>query len=484
MKKNSASSPMKLDQAATHFIHPVGITTSEYPKVGKLLSALGVNFDPWQQALSLYLLGKRPGGRYACSIGGGVLSLPRQIGKTFTIGNLVTALCLLHPGLTVLWTAHRTRTSDETFRTMVSMTSQPSVKRYTLEPRRANGQQEIGFKNGGRILFGAREQGFGRGFSGIDIEVFDEAQILTERALDDMIPATNAAPNPLIIYMGTPPRPSDPSEVFTSKRKALIEGVDKDGLYLEFSADRSADLDDRSQWSKANPSYPLRTSESSILRMRRQLSDDSFRREALGVWAQHTTVGAINIDLWEQGTVDARQPGGLTSYGLDMSPDRRWLCIAACTKYEDGTAQIGLAEMRDTSQEGTMWAVNWLKDRWPDTAGIGIDSISPAMTLMPELVAAHMKPLVFTTRQVGQASGRFMDMLTQGQLRHLAENKQQPLWDSIKGATTRPLGKAGQFGWNKTGSDIDITPLTAATYALQAAYTSKRHPGRKARIMI
>jgi hypothetical protein len=71
-------------------------------------------------------------------------------------------------------------------------------------------------------MFGAREQGFGRGFDEVDIEVFDEAQILTEKALEDMIAATNQSRHPhgaLLFFMGTPPRPSDPGEAFGLKRE-------------------------------------------------------------------------------------------------------------------------------------------------------------------------------------------------------------------------------------------------------------------------
>jgi len=79
---------------------------------------------------------------------------------------------------------------------------------HTNYALRKNGQQEITFTNGSRILFGAREGGFGRGFAGVDILVFDEAQILGQKALDDMVPAVNTAPNPLVIRLGTPPRPT------------------------------------------------------------------------------------------------------------------------------------------------------------------------------------------------------------------------------------------------------------------------------------
>src|SRR5699024_4894425 len=78
--------------------------------------------------------------------------------------------------------------------------------------------------------------------------VLDEAQILTEKAMEDMVPATNAAPNGLVLMMGTPPRPADPGEVFTSRREAALSGDDSDVLYVELSADKDCSPDDRRQW--------------------------------------------------------------------------------------------------------------------------------------------------------------------------------------------------------------------------------------------
>jgi hypothetical protein len=99
----------------------------------------------------------------------------------------------------------------------------------------------IEFRNGSRILFGARERGFGRGIPKIGVVVLDEAQILGQNAIDDMIPATNQAENPLIFYIGTPPKPSDPSEVFVNLRQEAIDGESDDTLYIEFSADPDAE---------------------------------------------------------------------------------------------------------------------------------------------------------------------------------------------------------------------------------------------------
>src|SRR5699024_2587379 len=235
----------------------------------------------WVEAI----LAKRADGKYACGVGGAVASIPRQSGKTYTIGALAFALCLAQPGMLVLWSAHRARTHNETFKSMDGMAQRPRIAPFVSEVRKGSGEQEIAFTNGSRILFGARERGFGRGFAKVDVVVLDEAQILTESAMEDMVPATNAADNGLVLLIGTPPRPRDPGEVFQLLRDGALSGDETDVLYVEFSADKDAKLDDRDQWAVANPSFPGRTSETAILRMRKLLgSDESFQREALGIW--------------------------------------------------------------------------------------------------------------------------------------------------------------------------------------------------------
>ena len=69
-----------------------------------------------------------------------------------------------------------------------------------------------------------------------------------------------------------------------------LSGESDDTLYIEFSADEKASPTDHRQWSKANPSYPTRTGEASMLRMKKNLTPDSFLREGLGVWGQPLTL--------------------------------------------------------------------------------------------------------------------------------------------------------------------------------------------------
>lgn len=328
-------SERRLSEIAKVLRQPEGIVGSEFTRINKAARKAGIRFDLWQQGFLWLLFAKNTEGKYACGADGAVLSSCRQIGKTFTVGTALFLKAILTPNLKAIWTAHHTRTSDETFADMCEMEHNPVLGRYVERIRRANGQQEITFTSGSRIMFGARENGFGRGLHSVDVAVFDEAQILTVRAMDNMIPVLNTSPNPLVVYMGNPPKPGDQCDAFTEKR---MHALNHDGnlLYVELAADKDADSDDREQWAKANPSYPKRTSEQAIMRMRNNLSDDSFRREALGIWDETATAYAISPDLWQAAAVDDVPEGGTVSFGIDMPPDRSVLTIGAALRYADG----------------------------------------------------------------------------------------------------------------------------------------------------
>lgn len=475
-------SERRLSELARHLVVPDGIVGSDFNLVNRAAARIGIRYDLWQQGFLYLLLARKADGRYACGTAGGVVSSCRQIGKTFTVGSAILLLAAARP-LKVIWTAHHTRTSDETFASLCSLAERPKLKPYVAGIRRANGQQEIRLGNGSRIMFGARESGFGRGLTGVDMEIFDEAQILTVRALSNLVPITNTSPNPLIVFMGNPPKPGDPSDAFEEKRTRALSagGV----LYVEFSADRDADPDDRAQWAKANPSYPERTDEDAILRMRENLPTDAFRREALGIWDETATSVAIDPAKWAavEATPETLPDGGTLNFGLDMPPDRSVLTIGCAIRYPDGRALVQMADIKDARHDGLQWAVDWLAERWLKTASVVIDSQSPATSLLPDLKRAHVRATVTGMNEMGRACGRFMDMLNDKTLIHLPDTMQPQLAAAVKGATIRPIGRSGAFGWNKLGSDVDISPLVACTLALWGACTTKRHPGRKQEVM-
>jgi len=422
---------------------------------------MGIRFEGWQDGIGRVALGKRADGKYAATVGGVVLSIPRQVGKTFLVGALVMALCILFPGYTVLWTAHRTRTCTRTFQSLQRMAKWKKVAPYIRHVRMANGEQEIAFTNNSVIMFGAREQGFGRGFDEVDAEIFDEAQILTDKALEDMVAATNQSRHPhgaLLFFMGTPPRPVDPGEAFMFKRAQALSGKSRDVAYVEMSADEDADPDDREQWAKANPSFPELTPLESMLRLRENLpSEDSWMREGLGIW--DADGAAALLATWAACLDSASAAEGRPVFAVDVSPGSRSAAIVAVTARPDGLPHVELVKY----DPGTDWVVehcakldaNNSPDAWI------IDPSSPAGALLPDLAERNIAPAQVTARQLGQACESLMTTVSAGGLRHLGD----PVFtQAITGAGRRDIGD-GLWAWSRKKS-ADICPLVAATLAL------------------
>jgi len=435
--------------------------------------------DPWQQGLVMGALGKRADGLYAAGIGGVVASIPRQVGKTYTIGALCFALAMATPGSLILWTAHRTRTHAETFGSMAGMAERASVKPFVETVRRANGEQMIEFKNGSRILFGARESGFGRGFAKVDVLIFDEAQILTEKAMEDMVPATNAAPNGLVFMIGTPPRPSDPGEVFTLRREAALSGEDPDVMYVEFSAEKGANPDDRAAWRKANPSYPHRTGEGAILRMRKLLgSVESFKREGLGIWDERQQgKRAFPPGAWAARAA-APPDDGIRSFGVKFSPDGSTVALAGALKTPDERVHVEAIRQAPMS-EGTQWLVDFLAERKSRVAQIIVDGKAGVGYLVNALRAEKVGKTVLmipTVDQAIMAHSMLERAVVQGEVSHSA---QADLDVQAEGAMRREIGKAGGFGWESGVEGESIALLDAVTLAHYAAKTTKRNPARR-----
>lgn len=435
-------------------------------------------FDAWQDGLGRLALAKRADGLYAAGIGGVVMSIPRQVGKTYMIAAIVFALCTLFPNMTVIWTAHRTRTHNETFKKMQSMAVRPKIAPYVEIVRAANGEQEIQFKNGSRILFGARESGFGRGFDEVDILVLDEAQILSEDAMSDMVPATNAAKNGLVFMMGTPPRPKDPGEVFSSRRRDALDG-DTDTLYVEFSADKHASLEDRKQLAIANPSYPHRTSEAAIQRMRKLLgSDESFKREAYGIWDESAlTKKNFRPSIWDARAAKTAPRGGVKVFGVKFSVDGSHVALGAAMKPESGPIHIeGIKSM--PMSDGIQWLVDFLVEREDETAQIVIDGKSGVGFLVNALRDEGVgKALIITPTldQVITAHSMFDNAVTVAEITHSAQG---PLDDQAKDATRRKIGTTGGFGWAPSKEGGSVSLLDAVTLAHLGAKITKRNPGK------
>lgn len=328
--KTQPSTP-RLSEYARKFTYPAGITKTVWPRVEAKGHELGLGFDWWQSQLGTVCLGYGDDGKYVATVGGIGLSIPRQVGKTYFVLALLVILCILFPGLQVVWTAHHLRTSTKTFTTLRGMCRRRRIAPHVKALRAANGEQQVEFANGSMIMFGARSRGFGRGFDEVDVEVFDEAQILDTKSLEDMIAATNQARHEhgaLLFFMGTPPRASDPSEAFSARRAEAWADEAEDAIWLEIGADPASSPNDRSQYPLMNPSYPKRTPLESMQRLRKNLKDDgSWNREGRGVWDDHAA-SRLLMPSWPH-CATTNEPPAPACLGLAMDVDRVWLSLAA-----------------------------------------------------------------------------------------------------------------------------------------------------------
>lgn len=427
---------------------------------------LGWGFDGWQDGAGRLILAKRADGSYAADTI--VISIPRQVGKTYLVAAIIFALCLLNPRLTVIWTAHRKTTAAETFAQFDGMAQRPKVAPHIRQVLRGKGEERIVFANGSRILFGARESGFGRGMTDVDILVFDEGQILKDETLEDMGAAQNVAKNPLTFVIGTPPRPKDPGEFFTLLRQEALDGESDGTLYIEFSADRGCDPMDREQWRKANPSFPRRTSERAMLRLRKKLrNDDSWNREALGIWDEilkHQP--AVKLSVWNslvgEGPAAGRRPSAL---GVDMSPGGQISVMAA---WVDGEA----VHCEEVWAGGDLTAcADWIISRSIRRTPITIGSESPASPLIPVLRSRKLNVRQASNLDMAKACGMFAAHAKPGRFTH---GGQDAVTAALKAAPRRPIGKAGGWGWDYTDDTLCIAPMVALTWALSGAESTRR----------
>ena len=499
-------STRKLSEVARHVVVPSGIVDTLWFEVEKQCAEWGDTFDAWQDGLGQIALGLRGDGTFAATIGGVTLSIPRQVAKTFLVSRIVFALCILFPNLTVLWTAHRTRTATQTFNKLKGLAQKPAIKPHMAPGggvRSVNGEQEFAFANGSRIMFGAREQGFGRGFDEVDIEVFDEAQILTEKALEDMVAATNQSRFPhgaLLFFMGTPPRPIDPGAEFANRRRealafkpaGVVYAVGEDSLYVECSADPECgktggpDLHDPAQVQIANPSVPHRTPWISIKRLAKQLtSEGSWRREGLGIWDDDADLlqRVIMPDEWSNTGVPEPPADGIPSLGVKFSPDGSRVAVAGAMKPDEGPIHVELVGAHTGSMEaGTASLVAWIAERHERYAAIVVDGKSNAGAFVEALVEAGVRKrmiVVPTWPEVATANSMLLDGLMRRTVTHLAAEGQAMLDESVERSTRKVRGTEGAWNFYAPTDPGAEVPIQAAALAHWGAKTTKRKPGRK-----
>ena len=460
-----AASPVP---GARYAIAPAQIASTSWPRVERTCENVGWRFDPWQRATGRLILARKADGKWASDLS--ILSIPRQVGKSFLLGCIIFALCLLHPKLRVIWTSHHTATTEEMYEAMKALAAQKRVAPHVVKCAALQGSRwRITFTNGSRIEFGARERGFGRGKAKVGVLVLDEFQHISMRALANLTPTTNSVGNPLILCAGTPPAPLDNGEAFSMRRAAAIDGISDDTLYVEFSADPDADLDDRAQWAKANPSFPKRTPERAFLLGRKILDDESFRREFLGIHDPAVkATGVLPGPSWQQQADEQSIAVDRFALGVEVGPDLAWASVALAGQRSDEDWHVELDDDQHTRGKGVAWLVphvEHLVGNNPQVRSVVADVGGPIAPLLEKrgerwyFKGTKVRVTPLKVAELGAACSLVLDGVVTGWLWHIG---QPQLTAAALAAGKRGLGDTGMWVWSRKAATSDITPIQAS----------------------
>lgn len=461
-------------QAPRLSVVPDGEPHPDAEAVLEFADACGVVLDEWQKfVLRVALLRARIDWKWrwaAFSLG---LCVPRQNGKNGITEVRELAGPLVLGEELVMHTAHLADTAKEGFRRLdMLLEANEWLSREVRHVRRQNGHEAIEFRNGGRIKFRTRTVGGGRGFSGCSLVIFDEAMVFPEAAQESILPIVSAEPDPQAWYVGSPVDQliHDHGVVFSRMRAAALAGQRR-RAWLEWSVNAESPdsvpesvASDPGEWAVANPALGIRIDPEYVGVERHELGPRMFAVERLGVgdWVTvGATAGPLSLEAWSDLVDDGSRLNDPVCLAFDVSPDRRGSIVAA-GRNQRGLLHVEIVE----SRPGTDWLPGRLAelDERHRPGSVVFAASSPAASLASDIRDAGVPLVEVSVDEHAQACGRLVDLVSERGVRHLGSDQ---LANAIRGAGTRPFGDA--WLWSRRSSSVDISPLVAATLALDAA---------------
>lgn len=339
--------------------------------------------------------------------------------------------------------------------------------RGLYRPRKSNGSEGISWWNGSKLSIVANTDKAGHGLANVDDVTIDEAfshpglQVVT--ALEPTM-LVNTDPQIWVasaVGDGTDGLLQHYQEIGV----ASLTDPETRIAYVEYSSPADVDVLDPKVWWSTIPALGYSLTEQAV----RRLAHDRtmFARTMLNIRPRGADVQVINADIWHRQrdpdelaelappyvvafathhertsasiAVVGRRPGGGLGVIVDRQPGVAWLVDAVPKLRRERLITAVWADRRG----GDGPTINKLKHR-----GVWVDEIEPA--------------------DFATAAGTFVDMLGEpgdvpGDLWHAG---QTDLDDAVVGARKRTLGES--FAWSRLQSEGDVTPLSAATYAVWA----------------
>lgn len=451
-----------------------------------LMDEYGYSLDEWQQNIINCWLGRGEDGSYSMTSAG--LALPRQNGKNVCL-EAREFYGLVINGEKILHTAHQVRTSKKSFRRLVQMFTDkkhPEIEDIVKHIRFTNGEEAIELDNGGLIEFSARSRQAARGFDGISLVVFDEAQELVDDQVEAIMATLSASTTGTrqLIYTGTPPYPGCPGTVFRRRRTACLTDPGKHDAWHEWSIDTDnlgkIDISDKEHWFATNPALGVRLTEDFTEEEFRSMSADGFARERLGWWAPEITAQddkALDLKSWEACKSSEPKPEAVkTAYGVKFSADGSMVCLCGAVVDENDHSRIALIDQQPTGR-GIQWLADWLNERVKVGCCVVIDGRNGVDLLIDRIrdtwrfKDSIIKPSSHT--MVAAASLLTAEIGEQTLTWYIG---QEALNQSAISSVKRPISG----GWGFGGEDS--IAIEGCSLALWGVRNSRRNPSKTMRI--
>lgn len=422
-------------------------------------------------------------------------SVERQQGKS--VGLIVWAAFLAAVmGYKVLWTEHNYSTTMEMlerFRAIFGKQPHDRIlgragwREQLVAVCSQTGQEWMSFRSGGVIQFSTRTKTSRLGFS-FDVVIYDEAQELTGVHVQVINPTTTSGEkhNLQLIYSGTPTRAGSTAEVFGNVRKQAWEGGDKasDLMWLEYGVDEIGDIWDESRWWLVMPSLGYHADQRAIRAGMKDLDELGAAQEYLGYWLpdiERTNPPVIGKDIWASRLVDsAPEPtrGERIAYGLRFSPDGTSMALAAAVRPRGSDVIHVELIFSSPAEQSTGKTVPWLAARAGKACSVAIDGKARAGAVYNALVELGL-PKDYMIRPSADDAVTAANLVVDGcEGKTLTHVDDPVLKDSAETSWRRQIGKQG--GWGFGGENA--CPIEAVGLAILALKTSKRKPGRKAKV--
>lgn len=400
-----------------------------------------------------------------------VVVVPRRAGKT----RLTQAASLFRasaPGSFVWFTAQDGKTAAEKFRLEMVPTLKASQLAPLFKTRTSAGSERVTIQGGGVFKLFAPVPDQLHGFDG-DMVCIDEAWSFTLQRGQEI----EAAARPLGLTRGGAfqlwivSAGGDSSSTWLDHWQTLGRSGAPGVAYFEWSADADADGYDPYDPALLAATHPSvaegHVPVEAILQDAATMDRAIFERAYLNVWERPSEQSNYRLDpfKWSAGgapnvTADANP---VLAFGVDVAQDRQSAAIVAAGR---NGSRVDVEVI--SHEPGTNWVVPALRRLHARRPGIPfvMDALACA-GVVAELRRERLPVETTGPTDMAAACSVVTDLVNAGLLRH---RQDAALDNAVANATTKRIRDG--WAWSRKDTDLDISPLVAATLAVHAAMSN------------